>query len=212
MRLGRLLVDYLLREGLSSTAALVADDLHMAEFADHGVVAGLRKIDKALRARDCAPALAFCSENRTRLARNQARLGRWSRRTPPDSVSLTGAPPPQSTLEMSLRVQEFVELIRSGRSEDALKHARTHFPAQAEHIGLVKRSMALLVFGVGADVEPYRHLLDESRWDELADEFMRDALAIFGFAPRALMATVLLCGLSALNVPCVILISGVHSV
>lgn len=58
---------------------------------------GARRVADALRARDAAPALAWCGEQRARLKKAK------------------------SPLEFKLRLQEFVELLRKVRP-GALKH------------------------------------------------------------------------------------------
>lgn len=52
-------------------------------------------------------------------------------------------------MEFKLRVQEFVELIRSDRRMEAIKHARKHFPSfEDEHLCTIQQVMALLAFPV----------------------------------------------------------------
>lgn len=52
-------------------------------------------------------------------------------------------------MEFNLRIQEFVELIRSDRRIDAIKHARKHFPSfEEEHLSTIQQVMALLAFPV----------------------------------------------------------------
>lgn len=52
-------------------------------------------------------------------------------------------------MEFNLRVQEFVEMVRSDRRMDAIKHARKHFPGfEEEHLSTIKQVMALLAFPI----------------------------------------------------------------
>lgn len=53
-----------------------------------------------------------------------------------------------STLELEIRVQEFVELVRQGKRFDAVKHARKYLSEadDPEHIQAVKKCMGLLAF------------------------------------------------------------------
>jgi len=55
-----------------------------------------------------------------------------------------------STLELEIRVQEFVELVRKGRRVDAVKHARKYLADSQEehHMEAVKKCMGLLAFPV----------------------------------------------------------------
>lgn len=55
----------------------------------------------------------------------------------------------KSNMEFNLRIQEFVELIRSDQRMDAIKHARKHFPSfEDEHLATIQQVMALLAFPV----------------------------------------------------------------
>lgn len=52
-------------------------------------------------------------------------------------------------MEFNLRIQEFVELIRSDRRIDAIKHSRKHFPSfEDEHLNVIQQVMALLAFPI----------------------------------------------------------------
>lgn len=50
-------------------------------------------------------------------------------------------------MEFNLRIQEFVELIRSDRRMDAIKHARKYFSTfEDEQLISIQHCMALLAF------------------------------------------------------------------
>lgn len=52
-------------------------------------------------------------------------------------------------MEFKLRVQEFIELIRSDRRMEAIKHARKYFPSfEDEHLATIQQVMALLAFPI----------------------------------------------------------------
>lgn len=56
-------------------------------------------------------------------------------------------------MEFNLRIQEFIELIRSDRRMDAIKHARKHFPSfEEEHLNSIQQAMALLAFPVSTGI------------------------------------------------------------
>lgn len=57
-------------------------------------------------------------------------------------------------MEFNLRIQEFVELIRSDHRMDAIKHARKHFPSfEDEHLSTIQQVMALLAFPVTTSIK-----------------------------------------------------------
>lgn len=65
---------------------------------------------------------------------------------------------PQSNLELELRLQQFIELARSGETRqlaDAMAHARKHLGSgQDTEFGL--KAGGLLAYGPDTFVEPYR--------------------------------------------------------
>ena len=63
----------------------------------------------------------------------------------------------RSSLEFEVRLQEFVELIKSGKRMDAVKHARKHLSSSdPEQLPLIQRGMGLLAFPADTNVEPYK--------------------------------------------------------
>ena len=61
-----------------------------------------------------------------------------------------------STLELRLRQQEFVELVRSSKRMDAVNHARKYFSVvDVEHMPKVQQLMGLLAFTEDTKVSPY---------------------------------------------------------
>lgn len=56
----------------------------------------------------------------------------------------------RSTLELEIRVQEFIELVRTGRRTEAVRHARKYIADSGadENIAAVKKCMGLLAFPV----------------------------------------------------------------
>jgi len=91
-RLDRILVDHLLRSDCHVTAAALAASARIEPLCDLHVFGGARRVSDALRARDAAPALAWCEEQRARLKKAK------------------------SPLEFKLRLQEFIELLRKVRA------------------------------------------------------------------------------------------------
>jgi macrophage erythroblast attacher len=87
-RLDRILVDHLLRSGCHASAEMLTSSARIAPLCDLHVFDGARRVADALRARDAAPALAWCGEQRGRLKKAK------------------------SALEFKLRLQEFIELLR----------------------------------------------------------------------------------------------------
>jgi macrophage erythroblast attacher len=177
-RLNRMLVDYMLREGMHEIAEKLADTCRIRSLVELDIFSAARLIVAALRAKDCAPALKWCSEKKRRLAKIQ------------------------STLEFRLRMQEFVELARKGDKAQAIKYVRNHFahltsdPIRGPD---VQRSMALLAFGPDTDCQPYKDMYEEERWTELVHDFNNDHYRLHGLPRESLLEIVLKSGLSSLK-------------
>lgn len=135
-RLARLTADHLARAGCLQTAgALAAAEPSLGPLLDLHLFAGAAPIAAALRARDCGPALAWCAEHGARLRRLRSRL------------------------EFDLRLQEFLELARSGQRAAAVAHARsTLSPWAGAHLPDLQRVMAALLLGPHTRVPAYAPL------------------------------------------------------
>ena len=95
----------------------------------------------------------------------------------------------RSSLEFEVRLQEFVELIKSGKRMDAVKHARKHLSSNdPEQLPLIQRGMGLLAFPADTNVEPYRYSqgLLEFIWTKGYSNFFINKL--FDIPPDLLMA------------------------
>lgn len=134
VRLDRLLVDYLLREGYVESAKALAHEKGIDDLVDVGVFEECGRIEKSLREGKTAECLAWCNENKQALKK----IG--------------------SILELELRLQQFIELARSGDVKqlmEAIVHARKHLAAgQDTQFGL--RAAGLLAYRPDTAVEPYR--------------------------------------------------------
>jgi len=160
-RLLRFLVDFMLRQGYLETARCAIERWGLAPFVDMGVFEAIVPVVVGLRANRATEALQYCAENRRRLSR----LG--------------------SSLELNLRVQEFIELCRAREVNAAVLYARKHFngllaskpdadadPRALEEYALVKRCVTLLAYPPETSCEPYRRLYDPKRWDTLIEKFL----------------------------------------
>jgi macrophage erythroblast attacher len=174
-RLDRMLVDYMLREGMYEAAALLAKSERIEDLVELDIFAASRTIVAALREHNCAPALRWCADNKRRLARFE------------------------SPLEFHLRLQEFVELARKGDTSSAIRYVRSHLSAAAadcNRLPDVQRVMALLAFGPSTDCEPYKELYAADRWDDLIRAFNYDNYRLHGLPRDSLIEVALKAGLS----------------
>lgn len=138
-RLERLIAEHLLRSGCPRAAKQLADAGNLHQLLDLHIFEATARIVESLRQHDCAPALAWCEENRAKLRKSKSRL------------------------EFDLRVQEFIELVRRDERMGAVAHARKHLAPWAEHyLGDLQRAMAALALTKHTRCTAYRCVLAQA--------------------------------------------------
>lgn len=181
-RLDRLLVDYLVRNGYTQSARALAKDRGIEKLVDVDEFEGLKKIESSLRNEHRVDlALTWCGENKQTLRKME------------------------STFEFELRLQQYVEMIRSrdvGKLLDATFHARKYLIGPS----LTKPRLSiewagLLAFDQDTEAEPYNLLFAPHRWNQLADKFLETHHKIFSLPLQPQLHIALTAGLSALKTP-----------
>ncbi|XP_020562047.1 macrophage erythroblast attacher isoform X3 [Oryzias latipes] len=108
----------------------------------------------------------------------------------------------ESCLEFSLRIQEFIELIRQNKRMDAVRHARKHFSqAEGGQLDEVRQVMGMLAFPSDTHVSPYKDLLDPARWKMLIQQFRYDNYRLHQLGNNSVFTITLQAGLSAIKTP-----------
>ncbi|XP_044272107.1 E3 ubiquitin-protein transferase MAEA isoform X1 [Tribolium madens] len=177
-RLDRMMVEYFLRNGYYNAAITLAEKSDIKDLTNIEIFLTSREVEKSLANHETSKCLIWCHDNKSKLRKLK------------------------SNMEFNLRIQEFVELIRSERRMDAIKHARKHFPSfEDEHLDSIQRVMALLAFPVDTEIKPYKALFDETRWDTLIEEFRQENYRLFQLASQSVFTVALQAGLSALKTP-----------
>ncbi|PSN71084.1 hypothetical protein BS50DRAFT_570494 [Corynespora cassiicola Philippines] len=204
-RLSRLLVDYLLREGYSESAAHLAQSKNIEQLVDVDAFVACHKIERSLReGKRTSEALKWCQEN----GQGLKKVG--------------------NMLEFELRLQQYIELVRQGHEagisdagsldddglngvslggaggEAKLVEARAHAKKYLSTSGdfeLLGRAAGLLAYRPWDEVEPYASLYSSSRWNHLADLFVTTHHNLYSLPPRPLLHIALSAGLSALKTP-----------
>lgn len=82
------------------------------------------------------------------------------------------------------------------------RHARKHLSAcEPEQLGEVQHCMALLALPSSTTLNPYRELLERTRWDKLVEQFRQENYRLFQLASQSVFTVALQAGLSALKTP-----------
>ncbi|ETE63135.1 Macrophage erythroblast attacher, partial [Ophiophagus hannah] len=92
-----------------------------------------KEVEESLERQETMTCLAWCHDNKSRLRKMK------------------------SCLEFSLRIQEFIELIRQNKRLDAVRHARKHFSqAEGSQLDEVRQVMGMLAFPSDTHISPYK--------------------------------------------------------
>ncbi|XP_030462206.2 protein MAEA homolog [Syzygium oleosum] len=175
-RLKRILVDYMLRMSYYDTAAKLAESTNIQDLVDIDVFLEAKKVIDALQNKEVGPALAWCSENKSRLKKSK------------------------SIFEFQLRLQEFVELVRAENSMRAIAYARKYLaPWGSTHMKELQRVMATLAFRSNTECATYKVLFEPKQWDFLVDQFRQEFCRLYGMTFEPLLNIYLQAGLSALK-------------
>ncbi|KAH7359755.1 CTLH/CRA C-terminal to lish motif domain-containing protein [Pyrenochaeta sp. MPI-SDFR-AT-0127] len=206
-RLSRLLVDYLLREGYSESAAHLAQSKGITELVDVDAFVACHKIERSLReGMSTTLALDWCKEHGKELKKGESKL------------------------EFELRLQQYIELVRQGHEAgvsgmdgvetegfgmngvsigggggeaklvEARAHAKKYLSASGD-FELLGRAAGLLAYRPWDEVEPYASLYSPARWTQLATLFLSTHHNLYSLPPRPLLHIALSAGLSALKTP-----------
>jgi len=178
VRLDRILVDYMLREGFNETAGQLAREEGIEPYVDIELFTQAKRVEQALRRFSCTEALQWCNENKSNLRKMK------------------------STFEFNLRLQEYIELVRARKTSEAIAYSRKYLPAwPAAHLKEIYQAMALLAFPSSTQCMPYKKLYDRARWDALILQFRADNFALNSLTSQPLLSVTLQAGLSALKTP-----------
>ena len=132
-RLQRLIVEFMLRQGLAKSARALSDICEIGDLLDMNVFVQSKSITDSLMSHTTTECLSWCNDHKTVLRKNKNKL------------------------EFELRRQEFIELIRSKRTQDAITYAQRNLTAhRTTYKSEVNQTCALLCYDSNTTVEPYK--------------------------------------------------------
>ncbi|PKA56077.1 hypothetical protein AXF42_Ash015562 [Apostasia shenzhenica] len=177
-RLKRILVDYMLRMSYYDSAKMLAEFSNIQDLVDIDLFLEAKKVIVSLQNKEVGPALAWCSENKSRLKKSKSKF------------------------EFLLRHQEFIELVRLDQSLKAIEYARKFLaPWASTHMKELQRAMATLAFRSNTECATYSVLFEAKQWDFLIDQFKQEFYKLFGLTAEPLLNIFLQAGLTALKTP-----------
>ncbi|KAF9225826.1 hypothetical protein BS17DRAFT_777750 [Gyrodon lividus] len=177
-RLDRWLVDWTLRAGREKIARKLAQERGIETLVDIDLFMDIHRIERALCRHSCTEAIAWCSENKTALRKIK------------------------STLEFELRLQEYIELARLRKTQEAIAYSKKHLvPWQETHLQQIMQASALLAVQPSTTCGQYRRLYDESRWTSLIQAFRLAIYTLNSLPTEPLLHLALYAGLASLKLP-----------
>eukprot|EP00744_Colponema_vietnamica_P000494 GILI01000899.1.p1 GENE.GILI01000899.1~~GILI01000899.1.p1 ORF type:complete len:391 (+),score=51.22 GILI01000899.1:113-1285(+) len=181
LRMDRLAVDFLLREGLFASASAIASSSNISDFCDIEIFQSANHVVNGLRSHSLNEAYKWCTEHKSRLQKLE------------------------SPLEFQLKLQEFIELVRSRKLPQAIDFSRKSLAPLASsspsNSKQFQQAMALLALLDRSPLSPYQRLLDSQRWEELVDLFRQTNYQLHCLTPQPLLTLCLQAGLVALKTP-----------
>ncbi|KFO72543.1 Macrophage erythroblast attacher, partial [Cuculus canorus] len=216
-RMDRMMVEHLLRCGYYNTAVKLARQSGIEDLVNIEMFLTAKEVEESLERQETMTCLAWCHDNKSRLRKmKQTRLhvintflfccayivlNTLCSAVLPPSKTLSCLSP-QSCLEFSLRIQEFIELIRQNKRLDAVRHARKHFSqAEGSQLDEVRQVMGMLAFPSDTHISPYKDLLDPARWRMLIQQFRYDNYRLHQLGNNSVFTITLQAGLSAIKTP-----------
>ncbi|CAM6000956.1 unnamed protein product [Sphagnum balticum] len=176
-RIDRMLVDHFLRLGYYETACKLARHSKIEDLTNINMFMVSKEVEESLAEHKTDRALAWCYDNKSKLRKIK------------------------SSLDFSLRQQEFIELVATDKRLDAVKHARKYFNNEDGHKDDLQKVMGLLAFKRDTQIEPYKSLFSESRWQTLIEKFRNDNFKLYQLSSMSVFSVTLQAGLSSLKTP-----------
>ncbi|CAG7681241.1 unnamed protein product [Allacma fusca] len=178
-RLNRMLVDHLLREGLYDTAKMLSEGLGIKDLTNIDLFWAAKEVEESLKRHETGRMVAWCYENKSKLRKIR------------------------SSLELEVRVQEFVELVRCGKRFEAVRHARKYLADTEGHdqMSAIMKCMGLLAYPADTAIQPYSELLSNDRWQYLIGQFRTEHARLYQLTPTSVLGAVVQAGLAALKTP-----------
>ncbi|KAL5284546.1 MAEA family protein [Megaselia abdita] len=173
----RMVIEHFLRMGYYEAAEKLASKTDIRELTNLDIFQTSRDVEEDLAEHKTTKCILWCTDNKSKLRKIN------------------------SNIEFQLRVQEFIELIRSNQRPEAVKYSRKYLTAFKEQMSEISEVMALLAYPVNTTIEKYKSLFNESRWNDLVLSFRNENYRLFQLSNQSLLSVAVQAGLSALKTP-----------
>lgn len=104
-----------------------------------------------------------------------------------------------SDLQLKLHSLHFVEILRNGSREEALKYARANLaPFASNHVNEIQKLMACLIWARKLESCPYPQLVSRTNWVTVAEELTRQFCNLVGHSYESPLSVTIAAGVQAL--------------
>ena len=135
----------------------------------------MHHILEAMRVKNIQPALTWISANREKLVQNG------------------------SNLELKIHTLQFVEILRNGARDDALKYARTYLaPFASLHKNEFQKLMGCLLYAGRLESSPYSELMSPVNWTKTTEELTRQFCTLLGQSYKSPLSVAVAAGVEGL--------------
>ncbi|KHN75094.1 Macrophage erythroblast attacher [Toxocara canis] len=178
-RINRLIIDHLLRSGYFETAQKLAEQSDVEVMCNKSIFMIAKQVEDSLSRHETDRCIEWIMDNKSKLRRLK------------------------SNLEIALRIQECIEMVKKGQRMQAVMYARKHFSTLPPQLwtGPVLKVMGLIGFGRTYDIESYKALCSDDKWDMLIELFRQENARIFQLMEHSSFNACLCMGMSAMKTP-----------
>ncbi|KAG2696037.1 hypothetical protein I3760_07G040200 [Carya illinoinensis] len=104
-----------------------------------------------------------------------------------------------SDLVLRLHSMQFLEILKKGSRNEALKYVRNHLtPLSSDHMAELQKLMACLLFTGRLDSSPYSALISPTNWEKLAEELSKQFCNILGYSFESPLSVTIAAGIQGL--------------
>ncbi|KRX04401.1 hypothetical protein PPERSA_05662 [Pseudocohnilembus persalinus] len=181
IRLRRLIIDYLYREGHVQTAQQMIQIYNLQPYCelDIAIIQERNGIIEDLKKQSVSKAMTWCKTNKSKLQKLQ------------------------SNLEFKLYRQHYITLIKQKQPHDALQFLRRYSDTYKENHAQDIEKIAILISidpdNVQIKYPRYKHFFDDNEWEKLIKLFKHEVYNVFSLTSQSLLNLNLSTGLSCLK-------------
>ncbi|KAJ4714620.1 protein RMD5-like A-like [Melia azedarach] len=173
----QIIASHFYRQGLFDVGDCFIDETKESDCAAamKSIFQDMYHIIEAMKGRNLEPALKWAAANSDKLKENG------------------------SDLQLKLHSLQFVEILRNGSREEALKYARSCLaPFASNNVNEIQKLMACLIWARKLDSCPYPQLVSPNNWVTVAEELTRQFCNLVGQSYESPLSVTIAAGVQAL--------------